>query len=310
MSGKPTDRILARVARHQHGLITLAQAVEHGVTEAELRARLARGSLRRAAPRVFAVAGSQHTWQQQVLAACLSAGPAALASHRSAAVLWDLIDAPAAIELVVPDSSSPQPPGAIIHRVRDLRASDAARRQRIPVTNPIRTVVDLGGTAPDLVPTAVERGLYRNVFSVAALRRFVDERGGRGRRGTGVLRRTLDQRALADLRTCSPLESMFATIAADAGLRLEYQHVVITEGRRYVLDFALPEVMVGVEVDGLEVHATRHALDHDLERQNRLVRAGWLLLRYSRTHMRSRRQAIRRELVEVIAQRRGGQVPA
>jgi very-short-patch-repair endonuclease len=106
------------------------------------------------------------------------------------------------------------------------------------------------------------------------------------------------------VRSRSPLESLFATIAAEVGLCLEYQHVVVIEGCCYALDFALPEVMVAVEVDGLEVHATRHALDHDLERQNRLVRAGWLLLRYSKTHLRSRRQAIRRELVEVIEQRR------
>lgn len=38
--------------------------------------------------------------------------------------------------------------------------------------------------------------------------------------------------------------------------------VRLDAGRRYVLDFAVPAVKVGVEVDGLETRATRESLDH------------------------------------------------
>lgn len=97
---------------------------------------------------------------------------------------------------------------------------------------------------------------------------------------------------------------MFAAIAADTGLQVEHQHRVTVDGHRYVLDFAIPDALIGVEVDGLETHATRQALDHDLERQNRLVVAGWHLLRYTATHLVRRRAAIRRELVELVERRR------
>jgi very-short-patch-repair endonuclease len=95
---------------------------------------------------------------------------------------------------------------------------------------------------------------------------------------------------------------LLAAIAISADLRLEYQHEVTIDRHRYVLDFALPEVMVAIEVDGLDVHATSAALDGDLARQNRLVLAGWHLLRYTKPRLVKRRAAIREELVRLVAQ--------
>lgn len=89
--------------------------------------------------------------------------------------------------------------------------------------------------------------------------------------------------------------------------RLDRSSLVrLDEGRRYVLDFAVPAVKVGVEVDGLETRATRESLDHCDERQNRLVLGGWHLLRYTSTHLRERRAAIRRELTRLVESRLRG----
>ena len=89
--------------------------------------------------------------------------------------------------------------------------------------------------------------------------------------------------------------------------RLDRSSLVrLDEGRRYVLDFAVPAVKVGVEVDGLETRATRESLDHCDERQNRLVLGGWHLLRYISTHLRERRAAIRRELTRLVESRLHG----
>jgi very-short-patch-repair endonuclease len=204
----------------------------------------------------------------------------------------------------VPYRQCPAPIGVTLHRSTDLREVDRARRQGIPVTNPIRTVADLGAVAPRLVPGAIERGLFLGRFSIGGLWRAVDDLARPGRRGIGVLRRTLERRALGDDPACSPLEPMFADIAASTRLAVEYQHVVVIDGHRYVLDFALPDIKVGIEIDGLETHATREALDHDDERQNRLVLDGWHLLRYTATHLARRRSAIRRELLQLVTARR------
>jgi very-short-patch-repair endonuclease len=217
-----------------------------------------------------------------------------------------LIDPPAPVEIVVPYEHCPTPVGAVLHRSTDLREIDAARRHRIPVTNPIRTVGDLGAVAPQLVPSAIERGLYLDRFSVEALWRLIDDLARPGRRGLGVLRRALQRRALGSVKSYSPLESTFAAIATTTGLHVEYQYEVELDGRRYVLDFAVPAVKVGVEVDGLETRATRESLDHCDERQNRLVLDGWHLLRYTSTHLRRRRTAIRRELTRLVESRLHG----
>jgi very-short-patch-repair endonuclease len=304
MTDTLTDVHIDTLARSQHGLVELGQARHQGLSRKEVRSRLARGSLRQVDAGVYATMGSPSTWEQSLTAACLAAGPRALASHRAAAVLWELIPTPAPVEIVVPYERCPTPSGTILHRSTDLRQVDCARRRGVPVTNPIRTVADLGGVASGLVPRAVERGLYLQLFSLAGLWRIVDALGKKGRRGIGVLRRTLEQRALGDQRTCSPLEPIFAAIAADAGVRLAYQHQVTVDGRRYVIDFALPEIKVAIEIDGLEVHSTRAALDHDLERQNRLILAGWHLLRYTSTHLVRRRGVIRHELLRLVEQRR------
>jgi very-short-patch-repair endonuclease len=304
MTDIPCDVRIDKLARHQHGLVELGQAHDRGLSRKELRTRLARGSLRQVDAGVYATMGSPSTWEQALSAACLAAGPEALVSHRAAAVLWELIRPPAPVEIVVPYAKCPTPVGAVLHRSTDLRDVDAARRRGLPVTNPIRTVGDLGAVAPGLVPFAIERGVYLQLFSLAGLWRLVDALGRRGRRGIGVLRRALEERALGDLRNCSPLEPMFAAIAADAGVRLEYQHRVEVGGQLYVVDFALPEIKVAIEIDGLEVHSTRAALDHDLQRQNRLVLDGWHLLRYTSTHLVKRRSAIRMELLHLVEQRR------
>jgi very-short-patch-repair endonuclease len=300
MTTPTVDDRIDRLARPQHGVVSLAHVVGNGITPDQLRARLDRGSLVRLDAGVYRTMGARQSWEQALLAACLAAGPEALASHRAAAVLWGLIDPPAPVEIVVPYEQCPTPTEALLHRSTDLRSVDAARRRGIPVTNPIRTVGDLGAVAPQLVSAAIERGLYLGRFSVDALWRLVDDLSRPGRRGLGVLRRALQRRALGGVKSYSPLESTFAGIAATTGVRIEYQHEVELDGRRYVLDFAVPAVKVGVEVDGLETRATRESLDHFDERQNRLVLNGWHLLRYTSTHLRQRPTAIRRELTRLV----------
>jgi very-short-patch-repair endonuclease len=255
---------------------------------------------------VYRTAGAPASWHQQLLAACLAAGPTAVASHRAAGVLWNLADAPAPVELTVPYARGPRPRAAILHRSTDLRAVDVARRSGIPVTNPIRTVGDLGAVAPGLVKQAVERGIHSGLFTTTALWHLVDDLGRPGRRGLGVLRRTLEQRSLGDARCDSLLEPLFADIASTAGVEVLYQHAVVVAGRRYVLDFAIPAVRVCIEVDGLDAHGTRKGLDHDLARQNALVLAGWHVLRYTSTHLRRRRRAIRDEVIALVARRSAG----
>jgi very-short-patch-repair endonuclease len=60
--------------------------------------------------------------------------------------------------------------------------------------------------------------------------------------------------------------------------------------------------MTVIEIDGLDAHRTRAALDHDLARQNLLVRHGYLVLRYTTTNLR-RPAAVASEITAVCRRR-------
>lgn len=60
-----------------------------------------------------------------------------------------------------------------------------------------------------------------------------------------------------------------------------FQHEVRAGGRLLArVDFAYPELLLALEVDGLEAHGNR-ALQRDLDRQNAVVGAGWTILRHT-----------------------------
>lgn len=72
-----------------------------------------------------------------------------------------------------------------------------------------------------------------------------------------------------------------------ASYRVESEYTVATiEGSRagrYRIDTAFPDQRLGIELDGFRFHARfPSAFKRHLARQNRLVGAGWRLLRYTR----------------------------
>src|SRR5262245_64165954 len=84
------DVAIARIAASQHGIFTLEQAAERGVTDDRRTRRLQHGRWSQVFPRVYRLAGAPVTWESRLLAACLAAHPTGRASHRSAAKLWGL----------------------------------------------------------------------------------------------------------------------------------------------------------------------------------------------------------------------------
>lgn len=227
--------------------------------------------------------------RRRLVAACLTTGGLVGASHRAALWLWQLTDDTPPIEVTVATTRHPRPADVVIHRSRDLTSAHLTVRRGVPVTKPARTLVDVGCVVPrSVLVTALERALHRRLVTVASLRAILEEVGGRGRNGAGVLRQTLDQRALGDARPESMLEPLMARLCARNNIAgVQYQAELVLDGRRIRPDFLLPSAKLVIEVDGLGVHGTRIALDHDLERQNLLASHGYQVLRYTSTHLRS-----------------------
>ncbi len=297
------DDIIHKRARL--GIVTRQRLLDAGLSYDDVRGRLDRGSLRLVHPGVYATFGTPLHYDARVLAACRAAGEGAVASHRSALSLWGLLDGEQPIDITAPRCSHPDPDGFVLHRPNELRPHDVTVRQHVPITNPLRSLLDAGAELPrHVVGDCVERALVARLVTVKGLRVILAELGGRGRTGTAALRHHLDQRALGDRRPESMIEPLMARlIYADLGIGpVEYQPTLVLDDVTLRPDFLVTRARVVVEVDGLDAHASRDALDRDLARQNLLVRHGYLVLRYTTTHLR-RPAKIATEIVKVCGAR-------
>lgn len=299
------DQLIAELATRQYGLVHRFELLATGVPEHVIQRRLTSGGLLPIQPRVYAVAGAPRSPHQELLAACRSACPEAAVSHRSAARLWGL-DGPFSgfVELVVPRLDKGRPHGAIVHRSTDLVPSHVTIRQGLPVTNPLRTLVDLGAVTPQpVLDRAVDDALAKRLVSFEGLLVMLESVARRGRRGVGKLRASLAERTDAPE---SVLEAEMERLLARSDLPdSERQYEVRVDGRFVArVDFAYSKVRVAIECDGSSTRASREALQYDDTRQNGLVGAGWILLRFTWHDVVGRPEYVISTIAAALARRR------
>lgn len=297
--------ILDACATSHLGLVTSEQLATHGVSRHQQQTLVRNGVLEPIHLGVFRTAGTIMSIRRRLIAACLAADGLVAASHRAALWLWGLSPATPPVEVTIITTRSPLRDQVVVHRSRDLVAGHLTVRRSVPVTTPARTLVDVGCVVPNAsLVNAVERALHHRLVTVAELRAMIDEVAGRGRNGVGVLRQLLDERALGDARPESMLEPLMARICKrDIGVEVLYQETLVVDGRILRPDFYVPSAKLVIEIDGLQVHGTRDALDDDLERQNLLVAHGFQVLRYTSTHLRQPDRTAN-EILRTIRRRR------
>lgn len=220
----------------------------------------------------------------ELLAACVGAGPPAVASHRSAAWLWGLVgDAPPRPEITVALTQRPRRPNLQVHRRGDIDPASTSLRRAVPCTNPLRTLADLGEVDPASLDGAVDRALAVRLVTVEGLLAEIDRLSRTGRRGVGVLRRSLERRGMVEAPAPSVLESMTLRLLARWGIRpLDVQVVVL--GGRYRLDILIRPGLA-LEVDGFAFHSSPEAKAADSVRRNALrlegivvIEANWVTI--------------------------------
>jgi very-short-patch-repair endonuclease len=271
-------------AARQHGVVTLDQMRDAGLSTRQAEHRVDIGQLERLHPAVFRVAGSVATFEQEVLAACLAIGGLVAASHRSGAWMWrcELPHAPVC-EVTTSNPRSQRLSSVVVHRSLDLRADHVTVRAGIPTTHPMRLLVDLGAVErPWVVEQVLDDLVGRKIVSIAGVRAFLDSVAARGRSGVGVLREILDRRAGDDGFSRSRLEARLINLIDRVGLpALVFQHPVVLSGRNRRIDFALPDLKIAIEVDGYESHSRFDVFQDDRARGNELELEGWTVLRFT-----------------------------
>lgn len=295
------EALLAELAQAQFGAFTREQALDAGVSARAIEARLARGEWRAVHPRVYRAATTRPTRGLAGVAARLHYGEHVYFSHLSAADLH-AIDTGLLTQmswLTVPHARALRPrPGVVLSRSRHLDGFTTIVRSQ-PVMNLPRTLVDLAQVLD-------ETGMRRTLYDVSRRTPDVSERvlacaeGLGGRTGLGMLRRVLGE--------FDPLFESGLEYEADghlraAGVALVAQYEVWDEGILLArLDFADPELRVGIEIDGHRAHAGRAAMLRDRRRDRELARRGWTILRFVTEDVRrTPRQFVRDVLAQLEA---------
>lgn len=233
------------------------------------------------------------------MAAVLACGPGAMLSHRSAAALWRFGDeTPGVIDVAIARHSSLRRPGLRVHDRAGLWNRDIGARHGIPVTQPVRTFLDLATvTGPKTVERAINEADKLGVIDADSLRRSLDDYPGQP--GICLLRHVLDRHTfrLSD----DELERFFRPIAAAAGLPVPLTKHVVDE---FEVDFFWPDLGLVVETDGWRYHRTPSAQTRDALRFQTHTAAGLTPLRFSHYQVKYEPAHVRRILARTAAQLR------
>src|SRR5690242_12712814 len=139
-----SDAEVARLAAGQHGVVARRQLLAIGLSRNAIDHRVVTGRLHPAHRGVYLVGHPKPAPFAPEMAAVLAYGDGAVISHQSAAAIWRIRSQPEGpIHVTLPSRSNRSRPGIRAHFTRTLVPSDVRNHRGIPLTAPIRTLIDL-----------------------------------------------------------------------------------------------------------------------------------------------------------------------
>jgi very-short-patch-repair endonuclease len=251
--------------------------LELGLSEQAVQHRLARGRLYRIEQGVYAVGRQEITQSGRWMAAVLGCGTGGVLSHWSAGALWGFAIQRRWIEVSVSTCTDRRRErgGVLVHRRGRLRDEECSVRDGIPVTGPIRTLVDLAATSgSEMIERLVNEADRLDLVDPETLRGALGDY--RGQRGVGRLRTVIDPSTFR--RTRSGLERRFLRLVGRAGLPAPLTREWLNG---FEVDFFWPDLGLVVETDGLRYHRTATRQARDRRRDQAHTAAGMTALRFT-----------------------------
>jgi very-short-patch-repair endonuclease len=283
MAGNIDQRVRAlwALAREQHWTVARWQLLDLGFSRHWIDHRIAAGRLHPLRHGVYAVGRPHVTPYGRWMAAVLACGPTAVLSHDSAAALWGIRRGGAnRFEVSVLSERKRGPKGIAVHRRPGLRPDEVTRSHGIPVTTPIRTLIDIAVRLDrEPLEAAINEADKLDLCDPEELRSALD--GVAGQLGVRALRTVLDRRTFT--LTDSELERRFLRIVRGMGLAEPATGVWVNG---FKVDFHWPDLGLVVETDGLRFHRTPAEQARDRVRDQRHTAAGLTPLRFTRAQVR------------------------
>jgi hypothetical protein len=297
--GGSLDAAIADLAERQHGVVARRQLLGLGLGRGAIRRRLDAKRLHLIHRGVYAVGHRRLSRLGWWMAAVLACGPDAVLSHRSAAVLWGILEgSPASVEVSAPRQLAGRA-GVRVHTT-SIADDERAVKAGIPVTTVARTLLDLAAILPlHELNRALERAEALRLADPTPLTALLARH--RGRPGTAKLKATLEQGPLRPVVTKSELERRFLTFVERAGLPHPRTNVWLEIAGQWIeVDCVWPDQRVIVELDSRAYHRTSAAFERDRKRDRRLQAARWRPVRITDRALREEPGAVVADLRQLF----------
>ena len=172
----------------------------------------------------------------------------------------------------------------------------------IPCTSLARTLLDLAEVVDRRgLERAIDRAEVLRLLDMLAVNDVIAR--ANGRRGVALLRSVLGEHDPGSTITDSDLEELLLAICRTAGLPTPEVNVwVPVPGEQFKVDFLWRRKRLVVETDGRDVHTTRRAFERDRERDQRLMLAGWRVVRFTWRQLTREPERVAATLRALLAQ--------
>jgi len=268
--GTDPDEAIARLAADRMDLVTRADLLRAGVGAKAIAHRVRTGRLLRLHPGVYTISRAPLTFDRRSAAAVLACGDGARLARGFAAALWRMLAEPPGEPEVLRAGARRYGPVAIrLHRTAHLPPHEVTTHRGVPVTTPLRTLLDLAATrSPGLELALNEAQALRLVR-----RNELEALAQSGRRGAPAIRALL-----ADVPgfTRQAAERRLRRLIGAARLAPPRYNVCVLGRER---DAVWPLQRLVVEVDGYAAHGHRRAFEQDRRRDQELAAAGYRTVR-------------------------------
>jgi hypothetical protein len=277
------EATLAADSERRYGIFSRAHARAAGLTDAQIEQHLATGLWQPVFHSAYRITGAPLTWRAVLLAACWAGGFRAVASHRSAAALYELAGGRQDVaEITCPRWRRARHAGVEVHETKALDPIDITIVDGIPATTPERTLFDLGALCgPLVVRMAFDKARKNGFVTFDSTELTLRRLARRGRPGSRILRAVLASRDPAQAPSESEMETLMLDVIERHGLPAPVPQFEIYDGAGNFLarvDAAYPELRIAIEYQSYQEHAGEEAIVRDSRRRKALKAIGWEMI--------------------------------
>lgn len=297
---KITIKSLIEHSRAPHHILVRDELRQLGFSARSWRTARDSGLIHEVHPGVAVTPGRVLDPVARIAAAVAAVGEGAMASHKSAAFLWgaDVVGVEP-IDVLRPDRRAVVHLQSVrIHRPFDTLDLHVQEVHGVPVSNPLRTLLDLGAVDRWAVDRALQTFVIKGLVTPQSVDNALMRHSERGRHGMVALRTALHRLVLTERPPDSVLEEQMARLARRFGLPHMQFHARLAG---YEVDFLVTGTRLYIECEGWTYHGLdKEQFEFDRIRAAQLLANGYVGLRFTWAQIMRRPEFVARQITESL----------